>query len=61
LGYFFNGKTYALIVTKNGLGDIWATFSQTHLVTLLRGSGSGKNNQVIVRKAVERFRFRSAK
>jgi hypothetical protein len=26
---FFGGKSYALIVTKKGLGYIWATFLQT--------------------------------
>jgi hypothetical protein len=31
---FFHGASYVLILTKNGWATIWATFSQTHLVTL---------------------------
>jgi hypothetical protein len=32
---FFRDISYVLIFTKNGLATFWASFSQTHLVTLL--------------------------
>jgi hypothetical protein len=32
---FFHGASYVLILTKNAWGKSWATFSQTHLVTLV--------------------------
>jgi hypothetical protein len=34
LNYFFNSKSYVLYLTKMGWDTFWATFSQTHLVTL---------------------------
>jgi hypothetical protein len=32
---FFHGTSLVLILAKNGWATFWATFSQTHLVTLV--------------------------
>jgi endonuclease YncB( thermonuclease family) len=32
--FFFHGASYALILIKKGWARVWASFSQTHLVTL---------------------------
>jgi hypothetical protein len=34
-GFFFHSTSYVFIVTKIGWATYWATFSQTHQVTLV--------------------------
>jgi hypothetical protein len=48
---FFQGKSYALSLTKkNGLGYFLGVFSETHLVTLLQSSERRESSVLQFRK-----------
>jgi hypothetical protein len=57
---FFRTKSGVFILTKYGWAGLWAIFSQTHLVTLLKGSGKTPysrfgDGRAVLRSSVREF------